>query len=279
MRQHFGPLEREQFVTDNKIGLIAAMDDTGYPHIVFINTLMAQEDTTLTWGQFIQGLSKRLIPEKGKTGFAVVTLDRQLWRGKALYDHMESIGEAFDTYNNKPLFRYNSYFGIGQVHFMTLQCLQGPDTLKTGDIALGAILSRLAAVGSKNQQPQAAMNHNTMALFGLLDSLKFLAYEDADGYPWIVPCIQAAPAGPDRLVFSMKPFGQELSRIPEGARVAVFCATLQLQTVMVKGIFRGCTPRLGIQSGLVDVERVYNTMPPESGYIYPRAPLEKVTQF
>lgn len=279
LQKQFDSTARERFVTDDKIGLLAVMDNAGYPHMVFINTLMALDEHTLTWGQFIQGLSKRLLPENRYAGFLVLTREMELWRGKALYDHAETTGEAFDLYNNKPLFRYNSYFGVGKVHFMGLQEVTEPDKLNVADIVSGGVLSRLAAVVGGHKDPAPAMNEATRALFGKLDSLKFIAYEDEDGYPRIVPCIQMTTAGTDRLVFSVVGFGDELSRIPPGKKVAVFCATMQLRTVMVKGTFHGVKRRAGFKSGVVTVELVYNTMPPESGLIYPREPLKAVTEF
>ena len=277
MRTTFDSLITGKLDNDNKIGLLAMMGDDGYPHMVFINTIMALDEKTLAWGQFIRGLSKQLLPEKKNSAFLALTQEMEVFRGKAVYNHEEKSGDVFERFNMKPLFRYNSYFGIEKAHLMDLKHVLEPEKLSMGKIVSGALKSRLASVGSKNTN--GAMGNKTLSLLAQLDGLKFISYEDDDGFPWIVPCIQAAPAGNGGLVFSMQPYGDELTRIPDGARVAVYFTNMQLQSVMLKGIFRGVGRRCGVKSGFIDVEMVYNPMPPASGYIFPREPLAKVTDF
>ena len=262
---------------DNKIGLLAMMEDNGYPHAVFVNTIMALNENTLAWGQFIQGMSKRLLPEQKKAAFLAITQQMEVIRGKAVYSHEEKNGETFESFNKKPLFRYNSYFGIEKAHLMDLKYLLEPEKLSMAKIVIGALASRLAAAGVK--PTGKVMNSKTRSLFMQLDGLKFIVYQDDDGFPWIVPCIQAAPVGRTSIVFSLQPYGNELMKIPKGARVAVYFTNMQLQSVMIKGTYRGIGRHLGVKSGVVDVEMVYNPMPPASGYIYPREPLCKVTTF
>lgn len=276
MLNTFDASVREKLTTDNKIGLIAMLDKDGTPHVVFINTLMALDENTLAWGQFIQGFSKRLLPESKNAAFLALTPQMELWRGKAVYDHCEKSGDVFELFNNKPLFRYNSYFGIESAHLMKLQSITETEKLSMADIAAGAVLSRAAAPFARGKDERGAMNAATMSLYKQLAGLKFIAYEDSDGFPWIVPCIQAAPAGRDKLVFSSHPYGGELTTIPKGARVAVFFASMQMQNVMVKGVFEGFERRGGVKAGVVGIDLVYNPMPPESNVIYPREPLVAV---
>jgi len=277
MKDAFDAAVAGKLDNDNKIGLLAMMGEDGYPHVVFINTLMALNEKTLAWGQFIQGVSKRLLPKQKKAAFLAVTQDMDVIRGKAVYNHEETSGDVFERFNMKPLFRYNSYFGIEKAHLMDLKYILEMEKLKMAEIVSGALASRLAAAGVKSSND--AMNRKTRSLFAQLDGLKFVSYQDDDGFPWIVPCIQAAPVGNGSIVFSMRPYGKELERIPKDARVSVYFANMQLQNVMVKGIFRGVERHCGVKSGVVDIEMVYNPMPPASGYIYPREPIKKVTAF
>lgn len=278
MRDFIDAQTSGKMVDDNKIGLLAVMGGDGYPHIVFINTLMALGEKTLAWGQFIQGLSKRLIPEQKNTAFLAITMDMHIIRGKAVYNHEEKSGDVFEQFNMKPLFRYNSYFGIEKAHLMDLKCVLETEKLNMAAIVAGALGSRLAAAGVKTTGQQV-MNSTTRSLFAQLDGLKFIAYEDTDGFPWIVPCIQAAPVGRESIIFSLSPFGKELKAIPENTKVAVYFANMQLQGVLIKGIYRGAKLHACVNSGVVDIEMVYNPMPPASGYIYPKEPLQKITEF
>lgn len=49
-----------------------------------------------------------------------MSLKREFWTRRAIWREAKTEGEEFVMFNNKPLFRYNSYFGIHTVHFMKL---------------------------------------------------------------------------------------------------------------------------------------------------------------
>ena len=277
MKKTFDALTMKKMDNDSKIGILAVMGNDGYPHAAFINTIMPINENTLVWSQFLQGLTKRLLPEQKNAAFLALTPEKDVFRGKAVYDHEETDGEIFDLYNSRPRFRYNSYFGIEKVHIMDLKYILEPEVLKTGDIIKGAVSSRLAAGSLKNTGN--IMNSITCFLFGQMDSLKFIVYEDNDGFPWIIPCIQAVPGGKGSIVFSLKPYGEELKKIPQGVKVAIYCANMKLQCVMVKGTFKGIDKKRGVTCGVIDVEKVYNPLPPTPGYIYPKEPIKKITEF
>ena len=46
--------------------------------------------------------------------------EKELWRGKARWTGEASSGDDYEMYNRKPMFRYNSYFGIHTVHYLDL---------------------------------------------------------------------------------------------------------------------------------------------------------------
>lgn len=98
-----------------------------------------------------------------------------------------------------------------------------------------------------------------------LDTLAFISYIDDESYPRVIPCIQLQAADDSTLVLTNHPYKAELSAIPKGARVAVFGANLNFETVLMKGEFSGFEGGLGY----VAIDRVYNSSPPKHGYIFP----------
>ena len=66
------------------------------------------------------------------------------------------------------------------------------------------------------------LNDWTKAFFDKIDNLKFLGYVGADGYPVIIPLIQAQSLDREHLIFSFGAFGDELAQIPAFTQVAVF---------------------------------------------------------
>jgi hypothetical protein len=123
------------------------------------------------------------------------------------------------------------------------------------------------------------LNPWTRNLMNKIDNLKFLAYLGADGYPAIVPVIQAQAASAEEIVFSTRAYGAELSAIPDKAAVAVFCMSLDMEDVLMRGIFQGIRRIGGMRCGRVRVDWVYNPMPPKPQQIYPPLALEPVTSF
>jgi len=265
---HFDQDDLPLMSADSKIGLLSTIDDDGCPHISFISSLQPLGKDELTIGQFCAGLSKEFMLKRQKTGFLFLTPNMEIWRGRALYDRSAKSGPEYELYNQKPLFRYNSYFGIGTVHYFKLKDITSKEQLTKGSIASGAIKSRLAApffTASKGK----VLNDFSCSLFGQIDGLKFISYLDENGFPVLVPVIQAGNAGKDRVAFAMQPYRSELLKIPAEAAVAIIALNLKMESVLIKGSYRHAGFTFS-QVGLVDIKKVYNSMPPQPGYIYPR---------
>jgi hypothetical protein len=276
----FSPADIEALRPMMKVGLLATCNPDGLPHVTLISSLQANTPTQLIWGQFAEGLSKAHIRQTPKAGFLVMTLDRDLWRGKARFTHTATQGPEFEMYNSTPMFRYNAYFGIHTVYYLDLVEHLGRQALPMGEIVVAAIQTMIArALGS--HKARDVLNVWTRNLMNKLDSLKFLSYVDADGYPLIIPVIQAQAADAEHVVFSLGAFQEDLEAIPEGATVTVFGMSLQMEDVLMRGEFLGIRrrPGMGPRCGTVRVNWVYSPMPPKPQQIYPPVDLEPVTAF
>lgn len=255
---------------DSKVGVLATEDESGYPHLSFLSSIQALGDHALTFGQFSAGLSKRFIMDRPRVGFLALSADKRYLSGNATYTHSANTGREFDLYNNKPLFRYNSYMGFYRIFYLNLDRISALRPLPMGSIVLGAILSRIKALFvrkcEKNALPLVGQQ-----LFSQLDSLKFLCYYDASGEAVLLPVVQATSAGSDRIALCGVPFGREFNRIPDGAKASILCLNLKMESVLVKGRYH---------KGILTIERVYNSMPPKMEYVYPRSEtIEPVRSF
>ncbi len=262
-----------------KVGLLATVTPDGLPHLTLISSLQASTPRQMIWGQFVEGLSKQYVRENPKAGFLVMTLDREVWRGKATFTHTANQGPEFEMYNDTPMFRYNAYFGIHTVYYMDLVAQSGRQALPMGRIVLAAIQTLLARTLSGKRPANEVLNDWTRGLMNKLDNLKFVAYVGADGHPLIIPAIQAQAADAERIVFSLGAYGDELAAIPEGATVAVFGLSLDMVDVLMRGEFQGVQRMAGVRCGSIHVNWVYNPMPPKPQQIYPPVVLEAVTAF
>jgi hypothetical protein len=276
MRNELNDIDIAAFAPSEKVGLVASLTDSGEPHITILSTLMARGAKELTIGEFSRGQSKRNMARNGKVGFLVMGLDRRLWRGKAVWKRLAKEGEEYIAYNRQPMFRYNTYFGINTVHYLDLVGIEGPNPLPMGAIVLGSLATALkspasrAGTGGPEILPPPAL-----AIINDLASLNFLATVDTDGFPRIVPIIQARSPSPSRIVFSRSAWKEELGAIPDGARAAVLSMNLDMESFMACGSF---IKRAGGGLSGVEIDYLYDSAPPCHGQVYPHVPLEAVRE-
>ena len=275
----FDALDMKQFEPEAKVGLIATVSPEGLPHVTLITALQAKTPEKLIWGQFSEGRSKEHVKTNPKTGFAIMTMDKSLWRGKALYTHRAASGDDYEMFNLKPMFRYNAYFGIHTVHYMDLLETYGKESLPLARIGLGSVLALAGRSAVKPGHGKRILKPWAEALFKRLDTIKFISFVGEGGFPVIIPLIGCQAADSTRLAFSPLAFGEELKAIRPGATVAVFGLTMEMEDVLVRGTFSGFERHRGITLGCVDITWVYNSMPPKPGQIYPDSELKPVVNF
>jgi Pyridoxamine 5'-phosphate oxidase len=275
----FSPDEIAAFEPAEKIGLLATITPEGQPHLSLITTIQAKSSTEMMWGQFTEGLSKQHVKHNPHVAWLILTLDRRLWRGTARYTHASTEGDDYRHFNEKPMFRYNTYFGIHTVHYMDLVGHTGELGLPLGKIVPASVITKLAKGAAAGQPAEPALNPFSIKLFDRLDTLKFLAYIGADGFPHIVPLLQCQAADARTLAFSPLAYGDELDAIPARAPVAVEAMSMQMESVVARGVYEPPRRRRIARLGTVAVDWVYNSMPPKMGQIYPPIPLQAVTDF
>ena len=81
------------------------------------------------------------------------------------------------------------------------------------------------------------------------------------------------------LLLSTGVYADDLAAIPAGAPVAVLGMALTMEDVLVRGVYQGIHRRAGVRCGSVEVDWVYNPMPPVSGQIYPPLEVKPIVQF
>jgi hypothetical protein len=271
--------DMKAFEPEAKVGLISTVSPEGTPHITLITSIQAKTPTRLIWGQFSEGFSKKHVKKNPNTGFLILTMDKRLWRGKAKWTHEEKQGEDYEMFNNKPMFRYNAYFGIHTVHYMDLVETYGKEDIPSASIVLSALITKLAKSGARTGLEAPILKPWAQGLFNKLNALKFISHLEEDGFPVIVPVIQCQASDSRRLVFSPLAYGKELFRIEKGKKVAVFGLTLEMEDILVRGTFLGFNRFRAAKLGCIDIEWVYNSMPPKQGQIYPFEAVRPVVNF
>ena len=262
-----------------KIGILGTVNPQGQPHLTMISSLKACSPGQLCFGQFTEGSSKAHIQQNPKVGWLIMTLERNLWRGSADFSHTANSGPEFDAYNNTPLFRYNAYFGIHTVYYLNLVAHTGGSPLPMNRVIFAALQTMLARSLPARRPAQPVFNPWTRRFLNGLNTLKFLGYVGEDGYPVVIPAIQAQTASSQSVLFAASVYREDLERIPAGVPLAVFGLSLSMEDVLLRGRYAGLRRIAGVRCGSVEIDWVYNSMPPVPGQIYPEMPLQAVQEF
>ena len=276
MLNHMNEQTMKELETSLKIGLVATIGEDGNSHITVLSTLQANTPTEMIAGQFTEGLSKKNVKTHNKAGFLIMSLQKQFYMGKMTWTHESKEGPEFEMYNLQPMYRYNTYFGIHTVHFFDLLEISEKKDLEMGRIIGNAVKTMAGKNTFKKKYESPIMKPWAEKLLGKLDTLKFLSYIDEDGYPVIVPIIQAQAADSGMIVFSNNPYNEYLSKLEPGTHVSILGMNLDLENVLVKGTFQGFRETITGKLGSVGINQVYNSMPPKPRYIYPYKKAEAV---
>lgn len=262
-----------------KMGICATVNPQGLPHMTFINSLMAQDSTKMTFGQFVRGESKWFMQQNPKIAFFILSPHtRKMWFGKAKWSHKKSDGPELDRYKQMPMQRYNSYFPINLVHYLELVETTNAIKLPIFSTLVSTVLTWMVKGRAKTGVSDRILKPLGETLFNRITSLKCLSYVGDDGFPKIIPVIQCQASDSRRLVFYAGAFKDEFVKIPAGSDVAVFCVSTTLESILTRGKFLGTRKYGKIKLGIIDIEWVYNSMPPNAGQIYPKVKLRSFLQ-
>lgn len=276
MKNNFSESDIKAFEPSEKVGMIATVTPDGLPHMSLLTSIMAAKPDQLTMGEFCKGRSKEYIQRNPKIGFVILTLTKKLWRGKAVWTHLKKEGPEYEIYNNQPMYRYNTYFGINTVHYFDLKETTEGKALPLASVVTSALLTKIAKSAAARGKQGRVLSYFAEKIFNGLDSLKFVSFIGDDGFPVIIPVLQCQAAESSSLAFHPGAFGDELGKLKPGTKVAVFCMTMKMEDVLVRGVFNGYAKYRGITLGTLDIDWVYNSMPPNHGQIYPPLPLKAV---
>ena len=136
---------------NEKIALVATINYEGLPHVTLLTSLLALDDTHMALGEFSKGLSKEYFKKNNSIGFLILTMAMDMWRGKALYTHSAQEGAEYEMFNEFPMFRYNTYFGINTVHFFDLMQANEKERLPLGAIARATIATLISKWAAKQK--------------------------------------------------------------------------------------------------------------------------------
>ncbi len=266
--------DAEDFASPYKVALVACHDEEGDVHISLLSSLMNRGDDEMTVGEFITGLSKSYFHERPEAGFLIMNLSLHFWTGSMDFYDKKTEGEEYIRYNEMPLYRFNTYFGVHTVHYARLREISEREKLKLPGIVANTLRVALAAPFMKGEN-RPVFNAWTRQHTKKTGTLVFLGFTGRDGYPRLLPAIQGKSSSNSRILLTEAPYKKRAEGLEDGARASVFALNLDMEAVLLKGNYH----RHPAGYGSVEVDRVYNCMPPVHRQIYPERAWEAVTEF
>jgi len=262
---------------------VATIDQHGRPHVTFIASNRAKTPTQVVWGQFTEGTSKENVLHNPKQGILMMTAEMpfRFIQAKIDFEYLKREGEDVEKFSRMEFIRYNTYMNIHTAYYNKVKAVTPVRNLNLLGILTGLLVNLIGSGGAKLKTAEKKLPRVVSNLFNAKIGPKFLCYLDpTDGYPVIIPCFQIRAPDPSRLVFTLSQFKADLLQIPIDSHVAVFAMDFETVSTHINGIFKGFKKFRGIKYGIIEIDEVYNTMPPLAGIIYPKIQTRpKITVF
>lgn len=255
--------ELKYFDNPYKVAIIATVDEDGDIHMFNASTLMNKGDDEMMFGEFVRGKSKKLIYQHPKCGFFIMSVDQHFWTGSMDFTHSVTEGEDYVYMNQYQLFRFNTYFGVCEVHYADLHSISAMQKLNLPAVIANALKVMAMKPFYKGDQSKRMLRPWAEKFMNGLITLEFLGFMGEDGYPKIVPIIQAQAAGANRIFFTRAPYSDMMKDLKDGQRCAIYGFSLDMEATHVNGVYH----KGPAGTGYLEIDKLYATAPPISGEI------------
>ncbi len=268
---------------DIMLKLVSTVDDRGWPHITMISSNRLIGKKELVWGQFTEGTSKEYVKKNPKQGIFYMTAEMpfKYLQVKADFSYTSKEGEDLEHFNKSNLMRYFTYVRVHTAYYNTIKKITQVRDLPLMGVIMGILKNMIGKGGAKTKMIEKRLNVIGYNLFKAPIAVRVISYIDPeDTYPLMIPCLQLQAADHNRLVFPLTVGKEDLLKIPQNIKVAVFGMNFDFANQLVKGTFTGFNKFRGIKFGVIEIEEIYNGAPPLMGKIYPEIQTQpKITEF
>ena len=275
-------------LSDLEVGLklLATIDPRGWPHITMISFNRAKTPEQVVWGEFTIGTSKRNVLQNPKQGafYMNAVMPFKFLQSKITFDHRVKGGEDCEYFSRGQMLRYNTYMNVEKAYYNSVKSATPVMDLNILPIAKGLILNLFAKRKANNPNAEEKLPLLGYDLYNNPFNPKYISFIDPeDGYPLIIPCFQLRAPDRSKLIFPYSQFKEDLEKLKEGAHVSTFAVIadeIELINLVIQGTFSGSKKFGGVKCGIIEIDEVYNSMPPLAGVIYPKLKTRpKVTNF
>jgi hypothetical protein len=245
---------------------VATLSEDGFPNVVPVLSTVAWDQETLCFVRFMVWKTRRNLEERKR----VAVSGLGLWRALEVLGEFvgfETTGARMDFFNAQAMYRYNAYFGAGQVGVIKVVEEKGYTST-----AMWRALQARMLVGSNGGADTApapeVMPGIVQEKFRRLLAAKYLSWIDPAGWPRLRPAPGAFSISQSRL--GIVGMDDLLAKLPTGTPLALTVFSTEPNAYQVKGRLAGLEAKAGAQYQVVVLEKCYAAGPPLPGeQIYP----------
>ena len=263
--------------------LVSTFDKDGYPHISLITFNKAKSPKQVVWGQFTEGLSKKHVFDNPKQGILVMTAQMpfKFLQSKVRFTHTMVGGEDCEYFSRLKLLRYMTYVNVWRTFYNDVIAVRKVRGLGLVGLLNGIVVSGIVKGGARDKKAERKLSKFGYDLLNGAINPKYISYIDKnDGYPVIIPVFQLRAPDRSKLIFPLTQHKNDLLEIEENSKVGVYGVNFDYENHLVKGTFTGFQSFRGRKCGVIEIDMIYNSMPPIPGYMYPKLyERPKVTNF
>jgi len=252
------------FLKKTPVKFFATLGEDGYPNVVPILSATAWDKDTLCFVRFMVWKTRRNLEERKRVAVSGLGL------GSALevlgeFAGFEKSGPRLDFFNSQAMYRYNAYFGAGQVGVLKVVAEKGWAKARPWRMLQAKIMP-----GMNNGHGPEVMPRVVAEKFRRVFGAKYIAWIDDDGWPRLLPspgafplsCSQMGVAGMNQLFQGFAP----------GKPLALSVLATEPTAYQVKGKFAGLRSMSGISLAMIELDRCFSAAPPLPGeQLYPRS--------
>ncbi|NHI93710.1 MAG: hypothetical protein EAX96_14585 [Candidatus Lokiarchaeota archaeon] len=265
------------------VKLITTIDPRGWPHTSLIAFNRAKTEKEVVWGQFTEGKTKKHVFDNPKQGLLFMTAEMPFKFVQAKVKFVDTMlgGEDCEYFSRLPMLRYATYFNVWRAFYNEVIAVSDVRDLGLIGILKGIIVNLIGKGGAKSKITDVKLQDFGINLVNGPINPKFISYIDpSDGFPMTIPCFQIRAPDPSKLIFTLSQFKEDLLQIPEESKIAVYALNMELENQLINGTFTGFQKFRGIKYGIIEIDEIYNSMPPFPGVIYPELQVrQKVISF
>jgi hypothetical protein len=254
-----------KFLKNRPVKFMATIGDDGWPNVVPLLSVTPWDKDTLCFVRLMVWKTRKNLEDRKKVAVSALGLTSSL-EILGEFTGFEKSGAKLEFFNTQPIYRYNAYFGAGQVGVIKVVGDKGWSKAALWRLLQARLIS--GENGAHSCGPEV-MPQVVAEKFQRILAAKFISWIDDSGWPRLMPAQGAFPIGANKM--GIAGCRSLFAKLEPGKPLALSVLATEPISYQVKGKFAGIQARNGLNFAMIDLEKSYSCAPPLPGeQIYPR---------